>query len=128
MYLTNCMMRIILLSGAIAILATLTGCSGSGNSSAEAPALLTVRYHCAEGQEVIVDYDNSDPDKSVAYVQLSPENPEKVRMNITISASGARYTDGKLVWWTKGKTAFLTEADQDNEPLYKDCNEFSETE
>lgn len=86
----------------------------------------TVRYKCEDGEVISVEYDNSDPEKSVAYVQLTPENPEKIKMSISRSASGARYTDGRLVWWTKGKTAFLAEENSDGKPLHDNCNEFEE--
>ena len=86
----------------------------------------TVRYKCEEGEVISFEYDNSDPEKSVAYVQLTPENPEKIKMSISRSASGARYTDGRLVWWTKGKTAFLTEENSEGKPLHDNCNEFEE--
>lgn len=104
----------------------LNACAGSSRSEAEEQKLLTVKYRCAGGEEVVVEYDNSNPDHSVAYVQLQPENPEKIKMTQAISASGARYTDGKLVWWTKGNSAFLTEADSAATVIYNDCNTYEE--
>jgi len=84
----------------------------------------SITYKCAEGEIISVEYDNSDPENSIAYVQLAPENPERIKMSISRSASGARYTDGRLVWWTKGKTAFLTEENGDGQPLHDNCTEF----
>ena len=48
-------------------------------------------------------------------------------MKQVMSADGGRYSDGKLVWWSKGNGGFLAEADDGNSPtggkqLAKNCN------
>ena len=40
---------------------------------------------------------------------------EKIAMDITRSASGARYAGEGLVWWIKGNDANLFMADKDND-------------
>lgn len=99
----------------------LIGCSSANNEEQEME-LISILYQCKDGALVAADYDNTKGDQSV-YLQLNPENPEKIRLFLTRSASGARYSDGKLVWWTKGNAAFLTTADGE-ENLYDDCVEF----
>jgi putative lipoprotein len=44
-------------------------------------------------------------------------------MRQTIAASGTRYSDGKIVWWSKGDEGFLQEdtPDGDGQKIVKDC-------
>lgn len=100
----------------------LVGCTTGKNENTTESKIFTIEYKCEGGAIVTVEYDNTQ-EESVAYVKLYPENPERIRMTISRSASGARYTDGKLVWWTKGNTAFLTDEEGD-ETIYSDCIEF----
>lgn len=120
----NAVTKFVLGSATLLLLA----CGGSTEKQADEKALTSVHYRCNGGEEIVVEYDNSDADNSVAYVQLSSENPEKIKMTIAVSASGARYTDGKLVWWTKGETAFLTSAEEGETPIYEGCVEFDKVE
>lgn len=100
--------------------AWMAGCTSRKNETATESK--TIQYECDGGAVVRVEYDNTG-EESIAYVQLHPENPERIKMTISRSASGARYTDGKLVWWTKGNTAFLTD-EEGGETIYSDCIEF----
>ena len=65
-------------------------------------------YQCDSGNRIIVTYTGSDK-AELLYRQ------EKITMDITRSASGARYAGGGLVWWTKGNDANLFMADKDND-------------
>lgn len=78
-----------------------------------------INYTCDKNQKVSAKYDNSIPGKGKAYVSFGHEiNREMITV---ISASGARYTDGNYVWWTKGNTGFLTEAWGNEKMLYNNC-------
>lgn len=122
----NCTaMRRIVYTGLV--LTLLGACTTGGKEGEAGNTGFTKKYRCDEGKELTVEYDNSDPEKALAYVQLTPENPEKIKMTISMSASGARYTDGKLVWWTKGDTGYLTEEGDTGVFLYNNCSEFKET-
>ena len=64
-------------------------------------------YQCDSGNR-IVTYTGSDK-AELLYRQ------EKIAMDITRSASGARYAGEGLVWWIKGNDANLFMADKDND-------------
>jgi len=121
------MKNLIFLVGAIFLLACNSNQSNNPKTeSVKNSNIVTIHYKCDQGKLVIVDYDNTDSQKGVAYVMLDTAKKEKIKMTITMSASGARYTDGKLVWWTKGNTAYLMEeGNSGNEKVLIDnCNEF----
>ncbi len=90
--------------------------------SPDAAAKATVRrfiYSCEGGVKLIVGYG-----KSAARVTY---NGHVYLMKQVMSADGGRYSDGKLVWWSKGNGGFLAEADDGNSPtggkqLAKNCN------
>ncbi len=67
-----------------------------------------VSYQCDSGNRIIVTYP-TDETAEVTYQQ------QTVPMHIAISASGARYVGGGLVWWTKGQNGTLFTAINDNE-------------
>jgi uncharacterized lipoprotein YbaY/membrane-bound inhibitor of C-type lysozyme len=78
--------------------------------SPDAAAKATVRrfiYSCDGGVKLIVSY--SESSARVSY------NGHVYLMKQVLSADGGRYSDGKLVWWSKGNGGFLAEAD-DNSP------------
>lgn len=54
-----------------------------------------VAYRCDSGRAVRVRY----PTSTLALVEYEGRTRE---MTQALSASGARYTDGELEWWTKG--------------------------
>lgn len=107
---------------AVLLLCLSGACSGNREEGKEMK-LVSVNYRCEGGAVVKAEYDNESSEQAV-FLQLHEENPEKIRLTLTRSASGARYSDGKLVWWTKGNTAFLTN-EEGSETLYADCVEFS---
>ena len=65
-------------------------------------------YQCDSGNRIIVTYNGSDK-AELLYRQ------ENITMDITRSASGARYAGEGLVWWSKGNDANLYMADNDND-------------
>jgi uncharacterized lipoprotein YbaY/membrane-bound inhibitor of C-type lysozyme len=90
--------------------------------SPDAAAKATVRrfiYSCDDGVKLTVGYS-----ESLARVSY---NGHVYVMKQVMSADGGRYSDGKLVWWSKGNGGFLAEADDGNSPtggkqLAKNCN------
>ncbi len=82
------------LSGAI----LLAGCSSTPSTPG------TYVYHCESGARVTATYPDTD---SARVTYLGREH----NMRVAISASGARYADDQLVWWTKGAEAILLQRD-----------------
>lgn len=74
-----------------------------------------VRYRCADGQEIGVTYQQKGNRALVetgGWSHLLPLVP---------AASGAKYSDGKVTFWSKGTTAFMEEG---GAVTRKDCKEF----
>lgn len=63
----------------------------------------TVNYRCADGRSVTVMYVN-DPEPGSAKVVVAGKTYELPRLK---SASGARYSAGKVSWWNKGHEGTL---------------------
>jgi uncharacterized lipoprotein YbaY len=77
--------------------------------SPDADAKATVRrfnYKCDDNVNLAVGYRGSAA--RVAY------NGHVYLMKQVVSADGGRYSDGKLVWWSKGNGGFLANADDNN--------------
>jgi putative lipoprotein len=77
--------------------------------SPDAAAKATVRrfiYSCDGGVKLTVGY--SESAAKVTY------NGHVYLMKQVMSADGGRYSDGKLVWWSKGNGGFLAETDDDS--------------
>jgi len=72
-------------------------------------------YTCA-GEAKVTVYLRSD------MVKVRYEDKQYL-MKQTMSGSGTRYSDGKVVWWSKGNTGFLQEDNPDwnGEMIVKDC-------
>lgn len=63
----------------------------------------TVSYRCADGRTVtVMYYDNPEPGSARLVVAGTTYELPHV-----VSASGARYAAGKVVWWNKGREATL---------------------
>ena len=67
-----------------------------------------VSYQCDSGNRIIVTYPTTET-AEILYQQ------DEIPMQIAISASGARYVGGGLVWWTKGQDGTLFSAVGENE-------------
>ena len=65
-----------------------------------------VDYRCAGTQQLSVLYP-AYADADTQPIRLRWKG-YKYRLNLAISGSGARYASSKLVWWTKGDSAFLS--------------------
>lgn len=65
-------------------------------------------YQCNSGNRIIVTYPSTET-AEILYKQ------DKIAMQISPSASGARYVGEELVWWTKGQEGALFKADVGNE-------------
>jgi putative lipoprotein len=72
-------------------------------------------YTCADGQKLVVYL--HDQTVKVRY------KDNNYLMKQTRSADGGRYSDGKVVWWSKGNGGFLQEDNEDGNGamIVKDC-------
>lgn len=85
----------------------------------------TVYYQSKSGKTFRVRY-YSLSDGSLDFVKLTMPDNTVYTLPRTVSASGAKYTDGRqLVWWTKGKAAWVYEIGEDgeHETVYSDLKE-----
>jgi membrane-bound inhibitor of C-type lysozyme len=80
-------------------------------------AIASVRYACADDRAIEAIY---FADK----VEIALSDGREMTLPRTMSGSGIRYAepDDAVVFWSKGKTAFVTEGDQD-EPTFAGCTE-----
>jgi membrane-bound inhibitor of C-type lysozyme len=88
-----------------AIAATPAPASAQAPPPASAPAAIaaapvgeTVEYHCGSGSNLIATYYAEEDRAVVSY------HGKAALMQISMSASGARYLGGGWVWWTRGMT------------------------
>lgn len=84
-----------------------------------------ISYRCENGEVITAQY-YSLSDDSLFFVKLTMPDSKEYTLPLSVSASGARYTDGReFVWWTKGDTAFVETRDEEGnwEIKYKDCKE-----
>ncbi len=65
---------------------------------AAAASPLTTNYRCESGETIVASY----PDTDSAIVRYRAAT---YRLQIAVSASGARYVGDGLEWWTKGSGA-----------------------
>ncbi|MGE1561567.1 MliC family protein [Pantoea septica] len=86
----------------------LSGC-GLLHKQAEAPQ--TLHYRCGT-LPLTVTLDNAS--EQVSFIM----DGQPLTLKRAISASGARYSDGKYVFWTKGDTAFI---ERDDKIVVNDC-------
>lgn len=75
----------------------------------------TATFRCADDKSIVAMF---YPDS----VNLTLSDGRKISLPQAMSASGARYADAddKVVFWNKGKTAFISEGSDEN-VTYKDC-------
>jgi membrane-bound inhibitor of C-type lysozyme len=127
------MMRPSLVGGTLLTVLLIGANDGVGGVSAASTGLRlavkvlteeTVTYQCARGEQVIATYFRLS-DNSLRFVRIAlPDGGQYTLPNI-VSASGARYSDEReIVWWTKGRTAFVQARDSRGEWYTKieDCN------
>lgn len=82
-------------------------------ATSAADPVQTVTYTCTDGRRIEARYDNSDPERPTARLEVDGRSFEMFNVR---AASGARYStesglrpDHGLQWWTKGDTATLSE-------------------
>ncbi|GHG17041.1 MULTISPECIES: MliC family protein [Paracoccus] len=68
--------------------------------------LAEVTYLCDRGALIEVDYLNAG-DNRLALLPI--EGEQRIFVNV-LAASGARYVSGEYEWWSKGRSATLTNA------------------
>lgn len=86
----------------------LTGC-GLLHKQPEAPQ--TLHYRCGT-LPLTVTLDNAS--EQVSFIM----DGQPLTLKRAVSASGARYSDGKYVFWSKGDTAFI---ERDDKIVVNDC-------
>ncbi len=84
---------------------------------------VTVKYICDNDIPATVVYDNTNPKNRTAEVAIG--DLKKRKMKLVKSASGARYSDGEMVWLNKGNIGFLIQEGKKGKILYNNCNEFN---
>jgi membrane-bound inhibitor of C-type lysozyme len=107
-------------------LAALSGCS---TNSAPPPAAteatpgaaahdVHATFACAAGKSIVAVFVNAPP----ARVALTLSDGRQLQLPQALSASGARYasSDGSLVFWNKGRGAFIEEGGQHT---FDDCQQ-----
>lgn len=92
----------------LAAVLLLAGC-GLMNRQAEQPQ--TLHYRCGT-LPLTVTLDNAN--EQVSFIM----DGQPLTLKRAMSASGARYSDGKYVFWTKGESAFI---ERDDKIVINDC-------
>ena len=82
-------------------MATWAGCGDAASNSQASLNSQTVRYECAAGEKFAIQF---TPDM-LAFLTL-PDG-RRVQVDQAESASGAKYTDGSVTYWSKGRDATL---------------------
>jgi membrane-bound inhibitor of C-type lysozyme len=99
--------RVVLLLTVVAFLCV-TGCA-----PCRAPGYKAVTFRCEEGKTLVVFFGESGEHAQI----LFPDGKE-LTLHRAISGSGARYSDGKTTFWTKGQGAFV---EVDGNVVIRDC-------
>ena len=77
-------------------MAVLSGCSSTKSKEEK-----WLSFHCPDGRTVLVRFEPKDE-----FVNVQFEGRD-LRLPKTISASGARYSDGKTTFCNKGRSALM---------------------
>jgi membrane-bound inhibitor of C-type lysozyme len=108
------------LKSVVMVLILLTASLPGFASGGEKPALKVqggkaVTYVCETGDRVTARY-YSLSDRSLDFVKVTLPDKTEYTLPQVMSASGVKYSDDfKLVWWTKGETAFMQARDDKGE-------------
>lgn len=100
-----------------------TGCSKEASESLSVTGGLPVTYRSATGETIVARYYELT-DGSLSFVKLTLPDGERCTLPQVLSGSGVRYTDDfRVVWWTKGDTAFgeARDGNGDWKLRYPDC-------
>ena len=90
----------------------------------------SITYQCENGEQIVARY-YSLSDGSLDFVKITLPEGEKYTLQHVFSASGVRYTDDfKIMWWTKGDSAFLSVRGENGEwqVRYQNCKELQDAE
>jgi len=93
------------------ILAAALMLAGCGLMSKQPEAPQTLHYRCGT-LPLTVTLDNAS--EQVSFIM----DGQPLTLKRAISASGARYSDGKYVFWSKGQSAFI---ERDDKVVVNDC-------
>jgi len=90
-----------------------------------------VSYKCDAGKQIKASYyagptvtvAPGEPPKPTGSVKLTLSDGRQMTLSQTISGSGIRYatSDEAIIFWSKGKTAFVTE---NKAETYSNCNQY----
>lgn len=82
----------------------ITGCISSIEEGEKNHPVKGTEYMCENGMKLSAVYFTTGDNGRYARIQF--EETEYVLKNVP-SGSGAKYSDGKNIWWTKGTSGFL---------------------
>ena len=100
---------------ALVAAAIVIGCSGVQTTGLTVRGGEPVVYQCGNGEKIVARY-YSLSDDSLNFVKVTMPGGKEYTLPNVVSASGARYTNEiELVWWTKGRTAFVQERDKNGD-------------
>lgn len=89
---------------AIAVTFLFAGCSGSINKGKDIELPVATEFTCENGKKITVIYYFVEENIHRSQIQFEGA---KYNLESVPSASGAKYSDGKHTWWTKGTSGFF---------------------
>lgn len=95
----------------VIVLGSVLALSGCGMLHQQAPAPQTFRYQCGS-LPLTVTQDNAK--QQVSFIL----DGKPLTLTQTVSASGARYSDGTYVFWSRGNGAFI---ERNEKIVINDC-------
>ena len=90
-------------------LAAMLSCSSQANVEAEQKWL---SFRCPDGQTVMAQFQPQDQFVNVRFAG------RELRLPQVISGSGARYSDGKITFWNRGRSVLM---EVDDKIVVQDC-------
>jgi membrane-bound inhibitor of C-type lysozyme len=100
--------------GLLAAMIVLYGCGADKDDNmtedTNTPSDEAIVYMCG-AQEVKVDFDN-ETDPPSAELFFTGKTHEPIMLSLTVAASGAKYSDGEITFWTHpGEAMLMMEGD-----------------
>jgi membrane-bound inhibitor of C-type lysozyme len=120
--------RILIMLCIVVTLSYVTGCLYVKQEALTVRGGEPVVYQCENGDPIVARY-YSLSDGSLQFVKVLLPDGKEYTLSQAISASGARYTDDRiLTWWIKGDSARVEMRDQNGEwqTKYKNCQVVSD--
>jgi membrane-bound inhibitor of C-type lysozyme len=114
----------------VVALVSVTGCHSRSQEALTVDGGEPVVYECENGDRITARY-YSLSDGSLNFVKVLLPDSQEFTLPQVLSASGARYTDERmLTWWIKGDSARVEMRDQNGEwqAEYQSCQVFRGTE